>query len=141
MVLGNGEQVRPCCLDPALGKGASGGQHAPRFETTGNLEVVSRVFRTTIDQRRLKRGDYFFFFSLPRANCGNLLHPLRIAIGELIDTFVIGGGIVEAHQALFESGTRCIKVGPIGADGNRLGINIDRRRVVLKAGLDAGQHR
>src|ERR1035441_5974314 len=95
LVLDGSEQVRAGGLDSPLGKGASLGEHAPRFETTGNLEVVGCVFWTAVDKRRLQGGDHFFLFALAGANCGDLLHPLRIAVSELIDMFVVGGGIVD----------------------------------------------
>jgi hypothetical protein len=106
VVFGAGEQVSSGLVDALFGETACLVQHAPVLQAARDFEVIAGAFRTALDQRRSQRSDCFFRLTLPGAHGGDLLHPLRIFVGELIDALVVGGSFVEAHQPFFESRPR-----------------------------------
>ncbi len=107
-------------------------QHAPRFQTSRDLEVFARVLRAPIDQRGFQRSDRVICLALAGPHLGHSFHPLRIFVGQLIDALVVGGRIIEAHQAFFEAGARHSQVNAVGPNQQSPCRNFRSQRDIVR---------
>ena len=77
---------------------------------------------------------------MPGTGFSDLLHPLRIFVVQFIQTFIIRGRVVEAHQAVLKLCAPNEEVRAVRANGDGFAVGRNRRRIIFEVGLNTSQN-
>jgi len=113
LLLGRDQQITSGGAD-ALFRKAARSVNMPTLPNDARLRNTFWHYLARIDERDLQSSDYVVGASLARSDFGDFFHPLRVFEGQLIYALVVGGRLLEAHQAFFEASARHSQVNAIG---------------------------
>ena len=116
------------------------GQNVPGFQLPGDFKISVGSLGPRADDGSFQGADRFRVLPQPRVQLGDFDEPPRIAIGQLIEPCITLHRVVEAHQALFQTGLGFQHVRTVRPRLDAAFVIGDGRRKVFGHGFDSAQH-